>query len=34
MKQNKSKEEQQMIEDYKYECWLNSLDYFELTRGR
>lgn len=27
-------EEKEMIEEAKFEEWLNSLHYFELTRGR
>lgn len=28
------KEEKEMMEEYNYDCWTNSLEYFELTRGR
>lgn len=34
---NKEREEElekEMIEEYKYQCWIESIEYFELTRGR
>ena len=30
----KTELDKEMIEEYQYDCWINSIEYFELTRGR
>lgn len=30
----KLNEKKEMEAEYKYQCWLESIEYFELTRGR